>query len=371
MPSSATDERLLEIAASIVSGRSVLWDGIRDLRALEAVCDENAISSLAWAALRDSRAGVPPSFLEWLERESDCEKWVKLGRKKELARVLEMLDARGIHPVLMKGFPLAYQVYASPHLRPSFDIDLMIRRSEVATTLKVLEELGYQLRSPEVNMDAVHEFSVHREDAGGFEHVLDFHWKISNPAFFSDLLSYEEIDAQAVGIPLLGPDARALDFEQALLLACVHRVAHHHNDLRLIWLYDIHLLAGRLGPEAMARFADRASEKRVFSICRSGLLESNRFFGTPLGREWLEDRGEREEVSKAYLVREANWRWRDLIFNLKYRGPFRDRVDYLRSYLFPPAGFMLKKYSARNRAWLPLLYLRRGIEGVWRVIKNR
>ena len=39
---------------------------------------------------------------------------------------------------------------------------------------------------------------------------------------------------------------RGLSPVHALLVACIHRVAHHRGTERLIWLLDIHLLASRL-----------------------------------------------------------------------------------------------------------------------------
>ena len=49
--------------------------------------------------------------------------------------------------------------------------------------------------------------------------------------------------ANGVAVPIL---AILLAPVNALVLACIHRLAHHQGRDRLVWLYDIHLLAGRL-----------------------------------------------------------------------------------------------------------------------------
>ena len=41
-----------------------------------------------------------------------------------------------------------------------------------------------------------------------------------------------------------------------------------------------------------------------------------------------------------------------------------DRWTLLREHLFPPADYMMSKYGARHRAWLPVLYLKRIAGGI-------
>ena len=58
-------------------------------------------------------------------------------------------------------------------------------------------------------------------------HVVDLHWRIANPQRVRPVLAYEELAAAAEPVPALAPRARGLRRVHALLLACVHRVAHH------------------------------------------------------------------------------------------------------------------------------------------------
>ncbi len=50
------------------------------------------------------------------------------------------------------------------------------------------------------------------------------------------------------------PAPRDLPPPHALLMACVHRVAHHFDPPTLIWLYDIHLLASSMSEDDATRF---------------------------------------------------------------------------------------------------------------------
>ena len=53
---------------------------------------------------------------------------LEILQRRETVTVLEALTQRGIRPLLMKGAPLAYTHYRSPHLRPRGDTDVLIRR---------------------------------------------------------------------------------------------------------------------------------------------------------------------------------------------------------------------------------------------------
>src|SRR5262245_9576984 len=154
---------------------------------------------------------------------------VEALRARELGRVLEALDVRGVRPVLMKGAALAYTHYERPELRPRSDVDLMIpvdARDGVAHTLTAA---GYT-RPSEIDGDiAVGQFHFIREDEHGYQHALDVHWRASNVRAFADVVTYEELAHDAVAVAALGPHALAASSVHGLLIACAHRIAHHND----------------------------------------------------------------------------------------------------------------------------------------------
>src|SRR5262249_39930102 len=132
------------------------------------------------------------------------------------------------------------------------------------------EDLGYR-RQLSVNREAVHTQLTFERVAGSFRHVVDLHWKISNRPFFADMLSFQDLARRAVRVTAPGAAALAPGDVEALLLACIHRVAHHNGSLRLIWLYDIRLLAEALSSDDWQRFWITAAEKRTVAICLESL----------------------------------------------------------------------------------------------------
>jgi hypothetical protein len=73
------------------------------------------------------------------------------------------------------------------------------------------------------------------------------------------------------------------------------------------------------------------------------------------------------EYSAAYL-RKSNIR--HLLTEFRALPRWRDRITLLGEHLFPPSDYMLEKYAVTCRAWLPWLYLQRGIHGAWKRILN-
>ena len=124
---------------------------------------------------------------------------------------------------------------------------------------RVLEALGYRRRNGVSGALVSYEDLYCRND-GTVEHAVDLHWRVNNAQVFARALSHDEMHARSVPVPQLGEAAHALCPPHALLLACMHRAAHlgadGHDADRLIWLYDIHLLARGMDANEWQQFAD-------------------------------------------------------------------------------------------------------------------
>ena len=219
-----------------------------------------------------------------------------------------------------------------------------------------------------------HQSSWNKRDRYGVAHAIDLHWRVSNCQIFAEAVSYDELVSGSVPIHVLG--ARALGPVHALLLACMHRVGHvtaswsvndrrHYGD-RLIWLYDIHLLASRMSAQELTEFVRLAVERRLKTICLDGLRQSQRCFAMPLPDDVLGalSAAGPPEPSAHYLDR---GRLRFMVRDIRSLSNVYDRLRLAREHLFPPAGYMLKTYAVSRRAWLPFLYLRRAVLGISRL----
>jgi hypothetical protein len=376
----ATVEPILEdLVCGLLCGVSSAWPfssaDEHQSRFLEYT-DRHGVQPLLYVQLRQSPAGGswPSDLCQALKDAAASQAVVDMIQGQETVKVLKALAQNGVNALLMKGLPLAYTHYRFPHLRPHGDADVLIRRTDRETAEGVLAELGYE-RLNTMRGELVSSQSTWSElDRYGVTHSIDLHWRVNNCQIFAEAVSYDDLLRSSVAIQALG--ARALGPVHALLLACMHRVAHvtaawsvddrpQYGD-RLIWLYDIHLLACRMSLPELAEFVRLAVERRLKTICMDGLRHSQRCFATPLPDEvfaGLSAAGP-PEPSASYL---DPGRLRFLARDILSLSNVRDRLRLVKEHLFPPAEYMRKKYAVSRRGWLSILYLRRAMQGIWRL----
>jgi len=365
--------------AALLRGEAVLWNalGVTAAEFLEACSEQDLVGLLdkQLGNLPEDR-DWPPDIREGLARKARAEAARELLRHREIIVVLEALAGEGVHPILLKGTPFAYQVYEAPHLRPRCDTDLLVPRAQIEMVRRSLAPRGYCAPLYCDGELLFCQFELAKEDEFGVDHVFDFHWKISTQSMFADLLTYDELSAAAVPVPTLGSHARTAGLVHALLLACLHPVMHHRNIERLIWIYDIHLLASGLSAAEFGRFVDLAVAKQVATISARGLALAHARFATR-----IPDRVTSHLLAVRYAEPSASYlqparRWNDeLMSSMRGLPRWTERVRLLREVVFPGPSYMLKAYGLRpgwaSAVFLPALYFHRGVCGLVKVVAGR
>ncbi len=322
--------------------------------------------------LSEAHAHRVQRLVAWRTKEMDhelrAEAMLDELEVRELCRVLAGLRSRGIVPIVLKGAALAQTHYEESWLRPRLDTDLLIASSECQAVVAALEDLGYT-RPPFISGQLVmYQMPFERLGVTGHVHALDVHWRLANPQMFASLPDYEALSSRAITVNVRGEEMTTLNPVDTLLLACVHRAAHHDLSDELLWLYDMHLVAQRFTAIEWDQFVAIASRCQVCALCVSGLQAAQRCFQTRVPPEMfarLTDRGQ-VEPSALYLRKNLT-RLERLLADL-WPLNSRERLRLLLEHIVPPAGYVTQKYGGRAGALLPLLYLRRLASGVAREI---
>ena len=329
---------------------------------------EQGVGPLVYRAIRARQLldAQPSGVREELERLTREEALLEPFRRDEVARVLNALAAAGVRALVFKGTALAYACYPDPSLRPRLDTDLLIPRADLTTASDVFERLGCA-RALRTAGELVTHQMTYVSPRHGLRIAFDVHWKLSDPQPFADLFSFEELDREAVSLPDLSPAARTLCDADALLVACVHRVAHHYGRDVLICLYDIDLLARRLDTRGWDVVVARASAKRIRQVTLRGLQAASSLLGAAIpervAHALTQPAG--DEPTAAYLA--AGFRKIDILRADLQALRWRDRLRLLREHLFPAPSFVLRSYRQSSPVLLPLLYFARIIcgAGAW------
>jgi len=362
------------LAAVLCGDRADLGDvgdAAGQAQLLEASAD-HAVDGLVRRALRQrgTWSDVPPRIQSEIERRVRAAAAAEALCRRELTRAVSGLHAAGVDALLLKGAAFAHTLYPAPYLRPCVDTDLLVRREDRSAAAATLEALGYVRRNA-IARDAVHAQATYDRPTGSIG-AIDLHWSISNRPLFAETLTFDELANEAVPVPGLGGAVRTPGPVHALLLACVHRVAHHGDPDRLIWLYDIKLLAVALSPQDWRRFASLAARKRIAAVCRHGLAMTAALLGSNEGAaaaiEALDQLARAQREPSAAYIGGVGGDLRLFALDLyAARGP-RAKAHLVASHLFPDVHYMRRAFGATTSAALAAAYIRRAARGLRRLV---
>ena len=347
------------------------------MAALAAVLrgDAPAASDAATMALAE-RHGVAPLLTDRLQRSGVIGSDHPLSRaarrsaaadvvrEAELRAALAALADRGVPALVFKGAQLAYTVYARPDLRPRMDTDLLVPAAHREDAHEALATQGYE-QAPQFTGELVAyqaPYVIRRQ--GRVVHIIDLHWRLANPQQFGAVVSTAELFAEATALPALGTAARGPGAVHALLIACVHPVAHHRGEHLLIWTHDVHVLAARLKIGDWDRFAQLALERGVARVCQHSLGQAIAAFNTRVPDDVLVRlvRSRGTEPTARYLARQRRHIqtiWADLLT----LATWRERWRLVQQHAFPPRTYMRQVYAPTSGQPLMLLYARRMYRG--------
>ena len=348
------DDGALGHAALDAEGQGRLWD-----RAV----DQSLHLYLAWRITGEAGA----SWSEGLRRDAravlaDAAVLEELQRR-ELLAVTNALARAGVQTLLLKGAALAYQVYPEPLLRVRDDTDLLIRPTDRDRAAEVLVGLGYDPAAENTADLATAQRHFRHADRGRFAHPIDVHWRVTNPLVFADALPFDRTWSRSVVIRALDP-ARGPCAVDALLLACLHRLAHHGDESSIHWVYDIHRLAATLTDQGWGEVVEQAAANRLSGACLQGLSRSAGAFGTIIPAGVLARLAAGARPSEQEFVRPHIGPLRMLASDWRTLDSWSGRLRLLGAHVFPERAYMASKYGTRNPILLPLLYAYRALAGL-------
>ena len=273
-----------------VPERPVEWEAVFRL------ADHHGTSSLLYQNLSRLGGIVPPSELASARQSYERNVHKSLFLAREMIRILDRLDAMGIEAIPYKGIVLSEVYYGDMALRQSGDMDLFVRRHDVARIQSAIRQLGYILRVP-VPEDAAEDYI-----ASGYEctfdspagrNLLELQWALE-PRFYAVDFDMDGLFKHAVNVTVAGRRVKTPSAEDLLLVLSVHAAKHVWG--RLIWLCDIAqiLKLENLNWDWLQAHARNFGIERILHVT---LLLVNRLLATaipaPIEKSILADRAAR------------------------------------------------------------------------------
>ena len=374
------------LICSLLRGEAVGWQGVGvdgEITDFLARADYHGVAPLVDVCLRNPLLtnGWPDAIRSRCRQRAIFEAVRNLAQHGEIARLLKGFHEAQLRPLILKGTALAYNLYPSPALRPRSDIDLLVPACDKRRSEEVMRSMGYVLDGVPMGKHISHQSSWSHVDRLGTTHDVDLHWRANNSPVLAKLLDYRDMESRAVTVQALGPDAYTLCPVHALLFACIHRAGHlnapyyangvaHPAKDRLIWLYDIHLLASQLTSTELDEVAVLAVQKRMTAICREALALCIELLQLQLPEPVmakLSPEGPEEPSSRFFRGGPA----RQMIGDFFALDDVAARSGWLMELVFPSSQYVRAKYQGATLSWLPMLYLRRALGGIWKTLGSR
>lgn len=217
-----------EIVARVLAGawRDEVEGADVTIPELEAACDlilDSGAGALAWRRVAQTPAGESPAA----RRLRDAYRWNAVRaatRAVEIRELATALRGAGIDAIIFKGWAAA-RLYAEAGLRPSGDIDVLIRSEDAQEARRVVAATR------------------------GVRSHVDLHADGSRPNGYGTegARSFDELHARAECVDLDGVAVDVLGPEDHLRVLCLHFLGH--GGWRALWLCDIAAALERSGDE--------------------------------------------------------------------------------------------------------------------------
>lgn len=314
---SHNNQTLWKALAKAISGEATRLDAFDDGAILSAATTHGIIPLLDLRLKQATVTGVSAELGAELGQLAKSEAALDLLLNNSTRKTLDLLAAQGIPALLLKGTPVAYLYYEKSYQRSRCDTDLYIREEDTQATADLLSHNGYQVTGLGQRKYSSRQFGA---SIVAFQQVrthFDIHWKLSNRVMFNATLPFADCLENKQPIAALGANAFAPSNTDLLLHACIHRIAHGRNTERdrLLWLYDIHLLAEAMDEAALEGFGKKAKERQVGVLCADAVAVARELFGTDLPENFLAglgDNGKNEPSAGLIHSSRLRWAWEDL-----------------------------------------------------------
>lgn len=350
---------------------------------LFAECSHQKIESIAADALekcigREELADV------WLQAYAEIEQRIA-SYMVELDRAAELLHEKGIPLVALKNSGITRGLYPVYGASPMGDLDVLVRKSDFRKAHQLLVDHGYQMkfRSPleEENIEKAErgggaEYSVNLPD--GTHLWFELQWR---PVAGRWIRPDQEPGADELmdrSIAIEGSAVRLLSPEDNLLQVALHTAKHSYVRAPGFRLHtDVDRIV-RSTKVDWDQFSGRVEALQV---------KTSVFFSLALAHDLLETPIPSEVLNR---LRPAPWKvwlitaWLQRVGLLDPDGKKWGRAGYivfvallydsfggLIKGVFPEKAWMRERYGSDHTLLLPLLYLHRLFDLVWKRTLNR
>ncbi len=186
----------------------------------------------------------------------------------ELCRLIELFATKGIEAIPYKGPVLSLLAYDHLALRCFVDLDVIVKKEDVARARDLLLTDGYTLSKPltheqqKLLLRTQHNLQFVKDNR---RLIVELHWEVA-PHLFASTVQTDTLWQHLVPFELNGTQIKTLSTDDLLFSLCVHGSRHLWE--RLGWICDVAELISRreVNWTALLDRAAKADNERMFLL---------------------------------------------------------------------------------------------------------
>jgi len=262
----------------------------------------------------------------------------------ELCSLIERLSRNGIEAIPYKGPMLALFAYNDFSLRRFVDLDIMVRKEDVARSIDLLLAAGYELSKPlsatqrQLLQRTQHNLQFRRHKG---QLIVELHWEVASNLFASTVQA-EDLWKNLAIRELNGAAIKTLSPEDLIFSLLIHGSRHLWE--RLLWICDVGWIVSQydLNWQALLERTRSTKTERMFLL---GISLSKTLLNVSLPSVIEKEIAQDRVLEKlARLVIKGIFSgpenqpvpvFKMFEFNLKVRKAWSSRVRYFRHVLDP------------------------------------
>jgi hypothetical protein len=289
--------------------------------------------------------------------------------ERQLGEILDAFQHEGVRTLVLRGPALAWSVYPDPAMRPGCDLDLLVLPEEVVHARGIMEGLGYRClgKTFETARDFFREENFIHQNSSVDNLPVDLHWVHWELHPFMEggcAEGMEELFHRAWQVTSSTLNFETLHPVDALIHAAIHLAIIHGKEMRLIWIYDIALMARHLRvPDDWDVLLERSILWRGALALENSLKMTGIWLGikVPDGFDNPSKGPPLSEDEIAIWDHAIRHNWVTFLI-IRYLTRPLNLFRIVRSLfrlLFPPPDFVRFGYPVSSEWLLPLAYVRR------------
>jgi len=321
----------------------------------------------------DHRSVVPPHVHDRLKAQVAALAGKNLVLADELAAILRALHDHNIPCAPLRGPALAEYLSDAPSVRPTGDLDLLVKRDECSEVRDVLRRLGYTEVDRRPGFAEAYSYTLEFvKDRHGWI-TVEPHWTLAYPPFM-DSINMNEVWERCQGGTVADVETCLLSREDLLINLCWH-LNHKGADAPLLWWYELDLLVCRSAAAIdWPRFILTIGSGAHAGLLAEVLTTLIREFHSPIPDQVIAELNMSASLPTPHSTR-------------LFTGPLAvdgaeslaqfcaikglsAKAVYACALLIPSREFMMMHYAPASPSHLYLQYARRALVCVWESLKG-